>query len=183
MESALGWIGKLFEFLGSLFPRLLIVQATQLGVLFIRGKKVKPVGPGLWVYWPFWTVADVRAAVRQTENLPSQALLTLDGQTVVAGGMVRYEVVDARAALAETYDVDAAIADEALAVLCEFVTQKTLADIQRDRAKVNTELTRKIRSALSAYGVNVLRAQLTDFAPCVTLNHVGVKLGIVDGGE
>lgn len=41
------------------------------------------------------------------------------------------------------------------------------------RHRVNTALTRRLRSCLRPYGVDVIRAQLTHFGPATTLVHVG----------
>ena len=175
MDAAFAWIGKLAEFLGSFIPRLLIIEATQIGVAFKRGKHVIPLSPGLWPYWPFWTTIDVRAAVRQTEPLPPQPLETKDNKTVVVGGMVRYRIDDPIKALAETYDLDACIVDESLAVFCEFVTARTV-EALFNRTEINTALTRRIRSVLTDYGVYVLRAQLTAASRSRTLCLVGVNV-------
>lgn len=41
------------------------------------------------------------------------------------------------------------------------------------RHRINAALTRRVRSCLRNYGVEVLRAQLTHFGPCQTFVHVG----------
>lgn len=173
METAFGWIGQIAQFLGTLCPNFVHVETIVAAIIITRGRHVKELSPGIHIYWPFWSTVYTRPRVRQTDNLAAQALITKDNQSVVVSGMVRYEIDDAIKALAETHDVATAIIDESLAIVCEYVTQKTLSEIQEDRAGVNTDLTRKIRSTLRSYGINVLKAQLTDYCLCNTLNHVG----------
>lgn len=48
--------------------------------------------------------------------------------------------------------------------------------IKSGRHRVNSALTRKLRSVLRPYGVDVIRAQLTHFGPSTTLVHVGTGL-------
>ena len=173
MEGAFSWLGHLVEFLGRFIPRLLIVEATHGGVAFVRGHKVKPLQPGLHVYWPIWTAVSTLATVRQTTKLPEQALTTSDGVSVIVGGMIRYEIDDIQKALAESYDVEGVLVDESLAAFGESITGHTFDDIQGDRQAVNRALTARVRKGLDGYGVKVLRAQLTDFAKGLTLIHCG----------
>jgi len=173
MEAAFAWLGQLMTTLGSFFPAWKHVECTDVAVLIKRGNRVRELKPGIYFYWPFWSSIYTLARKRQTKSLPSQSLITKDGQRVVVGGMVRYTVTNAIQALVETHDVETAVIDESLAVLCQYVTRKRLEDIQLDRSKVNNDITRKIGSALKAYGVEAAKAQLTDFAPSIVLNHVG----------
>lgn len=172
------WIGELARWLGRLFPRVVHLECINIGVLIKRGVRVKVLSPGLWLYWPIWTSFYCRSANIQTADLPTQALTTLDHKVVVVGGMLRYEFDRSEEAvhkaLVGTDDVEAALIDEALAVFCAHITSLPMEKLQQERSAVNRSLTGKLSTVLSAYGVNVLRAQLTDFSPCMTLNHVGV---------
>lgn len=174
--STFAWLAELMQFVVSFIPRVLIVEATHGGVAFIRGSNIKPLTPGIYVYWPLWTKVETIPTVRQTVNLPAQALTTLDGQQVVAAGMVRYQIQSVTKALAQSWDVDRAIVDESLVVFCEYVTAHSFGEIQKDRATVNKALTQGLRSSLLKYGVRIELAQLTDFSVCLTLNHVGQLL-------
>lgn len=174
MGTAFGWLADLLGTFGSLIPQYHHLECVDIGVSITRGSRVKILKPGIIWYWPFWTSIYYSPANVQTVSLPTQALLTRDEKRVVAGGMVRYTLVDAEKALVDTDDVDQAIVDEALAVICEYITSKTVGDIQKNRTQTNTELTRSVRKGLNQYGVQTGRAQLTDFSPCITLNHVGM---------
>jgi regulator of protease activity HflC (stomatin/prohibitin superfamily) len=155
------------------------LECTDIGETIKRGSRVKVLTPGIHWYWPIWTTFYCRPANVQTATLPTQALTTLDGKVVVVGGMVRYEFSrersDVRQALIETDDVEGSLEDEALAIFCDFVTTRNLSEIQEKRTETNRSLTGRLATRLSNYGVRTLRAQLTDFSPCFTLNHVGLQ--------
>lgn len=181
--GALTWIGLAARWLGAFIPTCEHVECWEAAVAVKRGKKKKALSPGIWWYWPYWTTIHKRPANRQTRAVRAQQLLTKDQKAVAAGCMVRFYLNNPVAALVETEDVESSIDDEMMAVLCEFITQRELAEIQVDRVKVNTALTKKARSQLKDYGVYVERAQLTDFVPGQALIHIGLPQVIEIGKQ
>ncbi len=179
MSGAMTWLGELMQAAGKIVPRILHLECTDIGVFVTRGDRVKVLGPGIHMYWPIWTSPYCRPGNVQTADLPTQALVTLDHKVVVVGGMIRYEFDRAPEAvvkaLIDTDDVEGAIVDETMAVFCSFITAKPMLELKDERTKTNRSLTGKLATQLATYGVRVLRAQLTDFSPCITLNHVGIS--------
>jgi regulator of protease activity HflC (stomatin/prohibitin superfamily) len=173
------WLGEAARYVGRFFPRLRHLECTDIGVCIKRGTMVKILEPGLHCFWPIWTSFYCRPANIQTCIVPPKSLTTLDSKVVVAGAMLRYEFQRSekavQKALIDTNDVEGALVDEATAILCAFVTSKPIDEIRMERAKVNRSLTGKLATQLAQYGVEVLRAQLTDFSPSLTLNHVGIS--------
>lgn len=162
IESALGWVGDVARFVASLFPRLLVVQASHRAVKYIRGRHVRQLEPGLHVYWPLVTPVESCAVVRQVLNMPTQLLESADGVPVAAGGVVEYEIENAVKFLAECENGYEAIAAVATAAIRAVVTSRPYderADDQMDR-----ELTLAVRRDLRVYGVRVRRARLSDLA-------------------
>ncbi|MCP4900018.1 MAG: SPFH domain-containing protein [bacterium] len=178
MTSALTWFGEMMQTAGKLLPRIRHLECTDIGVCIKRGRRVKVLKPGIHIFWPIWTSFYCRPGNVQTADLPPQSLTTLDYKVVAVGGMLRYEFnrhPDAvTKALINTDDVEGAIIDEAMAVFCAFITSKPMVELTEERVKTNRSLTGKLTTRLAEYGVRVLRAQLTDFSPCITLNHVGI---------
>ena len=177
LTTAFGWLAELMSLLGSLIPRYHHQLCTDVGVSITRGARVRVLSLGITWYWPFWTEIYYRARNTQTKLLPSQTLTTSDGERVTVGGMVRYDINGSdhdaiKAALVETDDVDRSLVDESLAVYCEYITSNTWQDLCADRTKTNTAITYKVRSVLRQYGVNVLRAQITNLSTCFTIAHV-----------
>lgn len=175
MDAALGWVGQFAEFLGRLFPRLVIVPATDVGVAFVRGKHARALAPGLHILWPLWTTWEIVTAVRQTEKLDPQLLTTRDGQALYARVVVRYEIRDALKALAQTRDIDVSVDDEAAGAVGTFCATQTVAEILEDWEVSNKAFCRRVRSQLYPYGVYVLEAHFVDYSTSgsQTLNHAG----------
>lgn len=164
MSAAFAWIGKIAEFFGSFFPRIVVVQTTHRSVKYVFGWKVVLLNPGVHLYWPIVTSIETCAVVRQVLNLKSQILETKDGETVVAGGLLVYEIEDAVIFLADNENAYETIDDVATAAIRKVVVAATLQDLRANRARVDERITRETQKLLSAFGVKVEYARLTDFA-------------------
>jgi len=166
VEKAFGWIGEIFQTLLKLLPWLIIVPATHGGVAFVRGHRVKEWKPGLHWYWPVVTIHKLMATVRQTQMIQSKVVMTRDLRTVVVGALVTYFVDDVVAALSKIADLPSDIMERSQGAILALVSESTLEEIQADRAGFNKHLTERVGKVLNGYGVCVLQAQLTEFAPC-----------------
>jgi regulator of protease activity HflC (stomatin/prohibitin superfamily) len=166
MERAFGWIGEIFQTLLRFLPWLVIVPATHAGVAFVRGHRVKEWQPGLHWYWPLVTTHKTMATVRQTQRIQSKVVMTKDLQVVTAGALVTYFVDDIVAALAKVADLPSDIMERSQAAIYAEISENTLQTIQADRTAFNARLTERIGGVLNGYGVQIIQAQLTEFAPC-----------------
>lgn len=169
MDTAFGWLGKLMETVGSLFPRLVVVKATHGGVAFVRGKLAKEIRPGLMLYWPIWTDFILYPAVRQSLNLPSQTLTTKDGRSITTSAVLVYEVNDMLKALTVQHDLDDTLRDISLAAVREHDQARTFDEL---RCEDGAELRDTIRRRVQKYGVRVCDAWVTDFAETRVLTLV-----------
>ena len=166
MEQVFGWIGQIFQTLLKLLPWLVIVPATHGGVAFVHGHRVKEWKPGLHWYWPLVTSYKLIATVRQTQMIKSKTVMTKDLRTVIVGALVTYVVDDLVAALAKIADLPSDVMERSLEAILTEVSKKALEEIQADRATFNACLTEAVSRAMNGYGMHVLQAQLTEFAPC-----------------
>ena len=166
MEHVFGWIGQIFQTLLRLFPWLVIVPATSAGVAFVRGHRVKEWKPGLHWYWPLVTTYKIIATVRQTQRIQSKVAMTKDLKTVTAGALVTYYIDDVISALAKVADLPSDIMERSQAAIFAELSERTLAEIQSDRLGFNAQLTARVGGVLNGYGIQVIQAQLTEFAPC-----------------
>jgi len=173
MESAFAWLGDVMEWLGKLFPRLLIVRSTHAGVRFRHGKSPQPLPPGLRIYWPLVTEVEVIPTARQTHNLPTQALMTSDGKKVVVSGVVVYRVMDIVSTIARNWDVSDTINDISMVAITKIITTHTLEHLLHHlNDEVQEKLTRETRKKLRRYGVSVYLAAVTDFAECIVIKNI-----------
>jgi regulator of protease activity HflC (stomatin/prohibitin superfamily) len=166
VDKAFGWIGEIFQTLLKFLPWLIIVPATHAGVAFVRGYRVKPWAPGLHWYWPLVTTYKTMAVVRQTQRIQSKIVMTKDLQTVTVGALVTYVVDDVVSALAKIADLPSDIMERSQGAILAEVSERTLVEIQSDRLAFNAALTERVGKVLNGYGVEILQAQLTEFAPC-----------------
>lgn len=166
MDKAFGWIGEIFQTLLRLVPWLVIVPATHAGVAFVRGHRVKEWPAGLHWYWPVATSYKLIAVVRQTQRIQSKVLMTKDLRTVTVGALVTYYIDDVVAAIAKVADLPSDIMERSQGAIFAEVSTRTLEEIQTNRLAFNESLTLRLAEVLTGYGVQILQAQLTEFAPC-----------------
>lgn len=157
----------------SFIPRYQILRATEGGVKFVRGWKIKILKPGLIPYWPITTEIEVVNIKRQVLRLPVQTLYTKDEQTVIAGGVVVYSITNPYKYIVDNYDAQDSIDDVAAAALREIVTNKTVSEIQSNtRKSTDNAFTKEVAEALEEFGVTIEKARLTHFAPSKVINIV-----------
>jgi regulator of protease activity HflC (stomatin/prohibitin superfamily) len=166
MDQAFGWIGEIFRAMLKIIPWLVIVPATHGGVAFVRGHRVKEWKPGLQLYWPVVTTFKLMAVVRQTQMIQSKVVMTKDLRTVIVGALVTYFVDDVVSAMAKIADLPSDIMERSQGALLAVVSENTLEEIQADRARFNKIVSERVGQAMNGYGVQILQAQLTEFAPC-----------------
>lgn len=166
MDKAFGWIGEIFQTLLRVIPWLVIVPATHRGIAFVRGYRVKEWPPGLHWYWPVVTTYKLIVVVRQTQRVQSKVIMTKDMKTVTVGALVTYYVNDAVAAVAQIADLASDIIERSQGAILGAVAERTMEEIQKDRLAFNDALTEKVGGVLNGYGVEILQAQITEFAPC-----------------
>jgi len=166
VDKAFGWIGEIFQTLLKFLPWLIIVPATHGGVAFVYGWRIKEWKPGLHWYWPLVTTYKTMATVRQTQRIQSKIVMTKDHKTVTVGALVTYYVDDVVSAIANIADLPSDIMERSQGAILAEVSERTLEEIQSDRVGFNAGLTERVASVLNGYGVQILHAQLTEFAPC-----------------
>jgi hypothetical protein len=80
--------------------------------------------------------------------------------------LVTYYVDDVVSAVAKIADLPSDVLERSQGAILAAVSENTLAEIQSDRLRFNEVLTERIGGTLNGYGVQVLQAQLSEFAPC-----------------
>jgi regulator of protease activity HflC (stomatin/prohibitin superfamily) len=166
MDAAFGWLGQIFQTLLRMIPALVVVPATHAGVAFVHGHRVKEWKAGLHWYWPIVTQYKTMAIVRQTQMIRSKVVMTKDLKTVIVGALVTYYIDDIVSALVTVADLPSDIMERSMEAILAEVAEKTLAETQADRANFNRALTERVAAALNGYGVQMIQAQLTEYAPC-----------------
>jgi regulator of protease activity HflC (stomatin/prohibitin superfamily) len=180
METAFAWLGQIFDALLQLVPRRVIVRATEGGVKWSLWFGPKEMKPGIRIYWPLISDIEVIVVARQTLNTPTQSLMTSDGETVVAGGVIIYKISDVVQAIGKAnWCPETTAGDIVQAALVEIVASHECDFILKNISGViEEELTLKTREQLRRFGVYVGRAALADFSTVRQLNHSGIAINI-----
>lgn len=173
IDSALGWIGQLAEFLGAWFPRLLVVQSSHRAVKYKNGHTPVLLEPGRHVYWPIMSPIESCAVVPQVDDMPTQLLETSDAVAVAVGAVAEFEVTDPVAFLAKTQNGFAVVRMMVAACVRDVVIATAYDDVTADAAALNRRLTREARRALRPYGVLIRRVRLTDYAKVRPIHLTG----------
>lgn len=171
MDSALAWVGQIAEWLGRFFPRWVIIDTAHAGVKWVKGWKVVPLGPGIHWYWPAMTKFEVHPVVRQAIDLRPQTIETKDERTILAGGLVAYEIDDIEKVLAHTYEPDNTIRDICLPAIHSVLSSMTWEEIRKN-PRLDLRLKNEVQRNLAPYGVRVIQATLTDLAPCPVIRLI-----------
>jgi len=174
MQSAFGWLEKIFSALLKFIPRIVIVRATHGGVKWQCGHIVKPMFPGLHVYWPLTTDIEVIVTARQTLAPAKQIAVTTDNHSVVVGVVIVYRIKDIIQAIGRAnWDVDTTINDITQAAVVKVISSRTFGEILRmTTGELNDLLTISAKKELSPFGVSVYQCKLTDFSGCRVFRHV-----------
>lgn len=171
MEGALAFISWIAEWIGKFIPRWEILPTTWGAVKWVRGSKIKKLGPGIHWYWPLTTVFKKYPICFQAETLRSQVIVTVDDKSVCVAGVILYEVADVEALLTNTYEAQTAVHDLGLIAIhdvCCKLSWEELKQGQR-RGTLDTRLRNEAKTALTPFGVTVIKLQLTDLAPARVL--------------
>lgn len=170
MAGALEWISEIARWVGRLIPNWIVVDATHGGVKFVKGAEVIPFGPGIVWYWPATTNLRTYPTARQAVDLRTQTLVTVDGKVIAVGGIVVYRVFDIAALLGRTYDSDQTVKDICAGVIHDVCSAFSMEDMREE--PFLRELKRTMQKRLRSYGVRVVRATITDLAPCRVLKVI-----------
>jgi regulator of protease activity HflC (stomatin/prohibitin superfamily) len=175
VESALGWIGAIIEWIGQWIPRWIVLDTTQGAVKFVYGKRLIAQTGGIVCWWPAVTKLVTYPIARQANDLRAQTIVTKDGKPYIVGAMIVYEVEDLVKILGQTWDADDTIRDIALSVihdvLVQYEAEPLMAAVRS--GDLDKDLRHEARKGLAPYGIKVVKLTLTDLAPCAVYRLVG----------
>lgn len=169
--DAFAWIGQIFDWFGKFIPRWIIINRTEGGVKYVRGRDVRVMAPGIHWYWPAITEVDTYPTARQADRLQTQTMCTTDDKTIIVGGLLVYQVEEIGKLLPMTFEPAVAIKDIALSAIhdvCCAMDWPTL-KLEQRKGTLDTKLKNAAQKMLSEYGVRVVKLMLTDLAPCRVL--------------
>lgn len=167
LDSALGWIGQIFEWFGKFVPRWEIVEPQVQGVKYVKGAKVVICEPGIHWWWPVTTKWETHQVVRQADELQSQTIVTVDDKTIAVSGLLVYRITDLATLVTNAYAPMELVQDIALTAVHDVCCSMTWEELKGEQRKgtLDTKLRNAAKAQLKEYGVDVVKCMLTDLAP------------------
>lgn len=140
------------------------VEREHAGVLFIDGRYVETLVPGLHAFWK--SPADARVVdvdLRESTNdVSGQEIMTADKVTLRVNAVVTWKIVDAHQAVSQTDDVRQALYRESQLVLRAAVGTRDLDDFLTDKDAVSQDIEENIRQRAAALGLEVSSVGIRD---------------------
>lgn len=140
------------------------VQTGWHGVLYRFGRTRAVLGPGFrWLLPGIDSVVKIRARAI-TLDLPPQRIAIADGLVYDVSASLVYRVRDPIAALIEVADLTDGCETQAALAMYETLGSRTRGMV-RDRQELDDDFTRRCRTKLDRWGLDVDRAGFTNLAP------------------
>jgi len=165
MNNALSWIGDLVAWIVQFIPKWIIIPTTHKTVKWVHGNKPIIMDSGIHWYWPLVTIIKSWPVVRQSRDLTAQVMTSTDGKTFSAGVVVTYTVPDLLTLLTLAWDPDEVVDEVSVAAIYDVLSVMSWEEIQISTT-LTKQLTKAIQALLKPYGVKIVRAALTELAPC-----------------
>ncbi len=140
------------------------VERDRVGVLFIDGRFVETLAPGLYAFWKGQSDARiVEIDLRETMvDVGGQDIMTADKVTLRLNAVVTYKIVDARKAVSQTDDVRQALYRETQLVLRGVVGVRDLDVFLTEKDAVAQELEENVRRRANELGLEIASVGIRD---------------------
>lgn len=150
-----------------------VIQPDQAGVRTTAGRWPKTLPAGLHLVWPI--VGEIRVCniAERVKDVRSQSLTTSDGKVVAAGISVAYSIIDAYRAQFDVADAEAALLNEALRVVGEYVSGHTFDECASADAMCRWVLDELRKVATARWGLKIWRVGRSDWAPHRAIRLMG----------
>lgn len=143
---------------------IITVDRDRLGVLFIDGRYVDTLLPGLYAFWK--GVADARVVEidmrEMTADISGQELMTSDKVSLRMNALVTYRVTDARKAVSSTDDFRQTLYRETQLALRAVVGGRELDSFLTDKEVVAREIEQAIRRRAGELGLEIVSVGIRD---------------------
>ncbi len=140
------------------------VQRDHVGVLFIDGRYVTQLEPGLYTYWK--DAADSRVVeldLRESQiDVNGQEIMTLDKVTLRMNAIVTFAIKDARRAVSAASDVRQSLYREVQLALRAVIGGRELDSFLTGKDDVAQELEQQVREQATVLGLEVSSVGIKD---------------------
>jgi regulator of protease activity HflC (stomatin/prohibitin superfamily) len=140
------------------------VDRDRVGVLFIDGRYIDTLRPGLYAFWK--GAADARVVeldMRETTiDVSGQEIMTADKVSLRMNALVTYRIADARKAVSSTDDARQALYRETQLALRAIVGVRELDVFLSDKDVVAQEIEQAVRRRAGELGLSVVSVGIRD---------------------
>lgn len=140
------------------------VERDCVGVLFIDGRYVEQLAPGLYAFWK--DAADARVVeldLREAQiDVSGQEIMTLDKVTLRMNALVTYAIQDARRAVSAASDVRQSLYREVQLALRAVVGGRELDSFLTGKDDVAQELEQHVRAHATVLGLEIRSVGIKD---------------------
>ncbi len=140
------------------------IERDRAGVLFIDGRYIDTLSPGLYAFWKGQADAKlVEVDLRETMvDVGGQDIMTADKVTLRLNAVVTYRVADAPRAVGQTDDVRQALYRETQLVLRAVVGARELDDFLTDKDAVAADVEENVRRRAAELGLELASVGIRD---------------------
>ena len=140
------------------------VGRNCVGVLFVDGRYVDTLAPGLFAFWKDAAETKlVEVDLRETvADVSGQEIMTADKVTLRMNAVVTYRVTDARKAVTETSDVRQALYRETQLAVRAVVGARELDEFLSDKDAISQEIEQSLRQRANALGLEIASVGIRD---------------------
>jgi len=140
------------------------VERDHVGVLFIDGRFVDTLGPGLYAFWLGQSQALIAEYdLRETMvDISGQDIMTADKVTLRINAVVTYKVVDARKAASQTDDVRQALYRETQLVLRAVLGARELDVFLTEKDVLAQDIEENLRRRAGELGLEIASVGIRD---------------------
>lgn len=140
------------------------VERDHVGVLFIDGRYIEQLEPGLYAYWK--DAADSRVVeldMRESQiDVSGQEIMTLDKVTLRMNAIVTYAIKDARRSVSAASDVRQSLYREVQLALRAVIGGRELDSFLTGKDNVAQELEQQVREQATVLGLEVSSVGIKD---------------------
>lgn len=140
-----------------------IIHTYEQGVYFKQGKDIKLLRPGIHLHRPIIDSIEKISTVPQTINLPTQSVLTKDGEAVTVSSNLEYKIHNARKVWTKVQDLDDSLHNTGMGYLSRFVRSYNYDKLAVSTEKLEEEVLENLNEKVNPWGVTVNEFYITDF--------------------
>ncbi len=155
----MGWLGQLFNKIGSMFNWIFVIVPWQQAIRVRMGKTITVLGPGIHFQVPFIDRVYVQNMRERVAATTSQALTTRDGVTITLAAALRFSIEDIKPMYTQLHQASETICQIVEGEFSKYIVGHDAKDCTPEQVLEYV----KGRVDLARFGLKLTDLFLTDF--------------------